>query len=143
MVMTAAAGFIALLFLVDPIRVIGWGRNPLNRMYAEQFLSAVVRSDYTQASASLGRREAMRSEWVGQMEKLKERGFYPVRFEKLKVPHDRKHMDGRAVVTFHVDGKEETYDALITFSPGGVGQTCIFNPGTEYTKAWNRINCHY
>ncbi|MFC0212672.1 hypothetical protein ACFFK0_09370 [Paenibacillus chartarius] len=141
-IMTAVVGFILLLLVLDPLRVIGWGLIPLHNMHAEQFLQAVVRHDFKQASASLAWQESKKSDWIGSMEELREQGFYPVRVERLVVPYDREHMDGRANITFRVNDKEETYNTILTLSAGGVNQACIFSPDTGFTKAWNRINCH-
>jgi hypothetical protein len=86
--MMVVVGFILLILYLDSIWVIGWSVIPFHKMHAEQFLQDIVRSDFKEASVSLAREKNKRRNWIGQMEELKEQGFYPIRFENLKVPYD-------------------------------------------------------
>lgn len=143
LLMTLCMGVVMLVFMVEPSRVIGWGVNPVNKHTTIRYLTALSSNDLQAASTELGREPDRQKEWARQMEGLKAQGFYVTGYDQLKVPFDREHMDGRVNLTFSVNGKEETYYTILTYALNGINQACIFSPDTEFTQAWNRLNCHY
>ncbi|WP_281887725.1 hypothetical protein [Paenibacillus sp. YYML68] len=133
-------GSIALLFALDPTRVLGWAVNPANRSDAERFLSQLAQGKLEGAATALSRDDAGRQKWLEGMQQLRDRKLYLTGYERLTVPFDRDHMDGRAQLTFIANGQQVNYEALLTFA-GGVNQVCIIGD-TELVKEWNKVNCH-
>ncbi|PYI53014.1 hypothetical protein [Paenibacillus flagellatus] len=130
-----------LLFIVNPGIPIGWLVNPGHRKVAQEWLTEASNGRFEEASHAIG--HPRKEEWIRGMQRLKEEGFYPIGFERLKVPHDRELGDGRVHIDFMENGSKKTYYAILTFGGGSVGQVCIFSPQTERTEAWNKLNCHY
>ncbi|MFH5185056.1 hypothetical protein ACHHV8_21785 [Paenibacillus sp. TAB 01] len=140
---TLGMGFVMVLFMVEPVRVIGWVLNPVNKQTAVRYLDALTENDLQAASAELARNPERQKEWVRQMEELRAQGLYAVRYNSLVVPHDREHMDGRTRLVFAIQGVERYQEMILTFAPSGINQACIMSPASEAEQAWNRLNCHY
>jgi hypothetical protein len=136
---TGVISFLLLIFLLDPIRVIGWVANPIHKRYAQQYMNALARQDYGQAAAALDKRLHNENEWT---ERMNRSGITLIRYEGLRVPFDRERMDGRAWVTLLTEGQEATHTLILNLSLRGVVQACI--PPTEdspVAKSWNAIHC--
>ncbi|WP_159880980.1 hypothetical protein [Paenibacillus puerhi] len=136
--------YVGFIFMLDPLRVTGWLVIPLNNHYGKQFLSNMIEGHFQAASSALSRDDADKGKWTREIEGFKERGFYAVSYTGLKIPHDRERMDGHAAVTFMVNGQQETYPTVLTFSLDGMNQACIQSSSdSTFVKEWNRINCYF
>ncbi|MFE5321390.1 hypothetical protein ACFQ88_22025 [Paenibacillus sp. NPDC056579] len=133
--------FLLFLFILDPIRALGWVLIPVHQHHAERYMTSLQQNDFTSTAASTNRGKADQTEWIDWMETLQEQDFSVVQYSNLKVPYDRERMDGMADVTFHTNGNQETYRIRMNFALNGVKQACIVPEETEFARRWNAVQC--
>lgn len=137
----AILSLLLLLFVLDPIRVLGWVLIPIHKYHAEQYTTSLLKNDFIKTAASMDRSEPEKTKWIEGMETFNEQDISVLHINNLKVPYDRERMDGSAEVTFAVNGKEETHRVIMNLSWTGIRQACIFPAESEFSKKWNAIQC--
>lgn len=137
----AILSFIVFIFLLNPLGVTGWVVIPVTKHYANQYITSLGNNDFAKSASSLDRSEADKAEWVQRMGELSRKELVVVRYDNLKIPYDREHMDAAADVTFKVDGKEETHFVRMNASFQGITQACIQPENTDFAKWWNAVQC--